>query len=76
MADIVIDIPDKQRSRRDLYTRRRRELVDAGILPDRKAGRPRIYEQEEAVRVAREQRRQSYLRTAEHIRTQLALRAS
>ena len=57
------------------YMKRRLWLIAEGILPDRKRGRPRIYEPDEALRVAKRQKQESYCRTRQKIREELARRA-
>jgi hypothetical protein len=63
--------------RRTRYMTQRRELIELGILPDRKVGRPRLRPPEEALAVAKQQKRESMMRTREMVRVGLArLRAS
>ena len=61
-------------SRNNRYRMRRQLLIEQGILLDRKPGRPRIYAPEEAVLVARKQKRESYFRMREQIRHELVRR--
>jgi hypothetical protein len=71
MADTV----DKRAVRRQQYKQRREQLIEMGILPDRKPGRPRIYDPDTSVAVAKQQKLESQRRTAQHIREELARRA-
>ena len=57
------------------YMKRRNWLIAEGFMPDRKPGRPRIYEPDEALRVIKRQKRESYQRTQQHIREEQARRA-
>ena len=57
------------------YMKRRLWLIAEGILPDRKQGRPRIYEPDEALRVAKRQKHESYCRTRQKTCEELARRA-
>jgi hypothetical protein len=63
---------DFLRKRREWYRARRQKLIDLNILPERKPGRPRLRTPEEAQLVAKQQRRESRLRTMEQIRQGLA----
>jgi hypothetical protein len=49
------------------------KLIEAGVFESLKPGRKRLYEPEEALEVARQQRRESYYRRKERIHAAEAL---
>ena len=57
--------------RREQYRVRKRMLVDMGILPDRRPGRPRLRSLEEAHSIAKAQKLESDRRTRLHIKQEL-----
>jgi hypothetical protein len=58
--------------RRSRYTSERRALIELGILPQRPVGRPRLRPPDEALAVAKQQKRASQLRTRELVRVGIA----
>ena len=65
---------DEKRAKRREDTRVRiAKLVEAGVYVPLKPGRPRLYEPQEALEVAKRQRRESYARRKERLDAAKAL---
>lgn len=62
--------------RRIWYRHRRDQLISLGVLPERKVGRPRLRDVEEALEFAKLKRMESQRNTARLIREGLARLAS
>ena len=65
---------DEKRTRRREETRAHiAKLVEAGVYVPLKPGRPRLYEPEQALEIAKRQRRESYARRKERLDAAKAL---
>jgi hypothetical protein len=69
------EFAEKRALQRLRYKRRRQFLIENGIVPDRRPGRPRKYEPLEALQVQQQQKKESYQRSAQQIREEFARRA-
>jgi hypothetical protein len=65
---------EKRERQRLKYKRRRQFLIENGVAPDRGPGRPRKYDPAEALLVQQQQKKESYQRSREQIRAELARR--
>ena len=73
--DYLANAEERRAKKRQLYHAHIDRLVEAGVYTKLSAGRKRLYTPEEAVEVAKRQRRESYERRKERINAGLALLA-
>ena len=67
------DLEAEKAKRRAQYHASINKLVEAGVYTPLKPGRKRLYTPEEAIEVAKQQRRESYLRRQERLHASRAM---
>ena len=73
MSPVDRDLEAEKAKRREHYHASINKLIEAGVYTPLRPGRKRLYTPEEAIEVAKRQRRESYLRRQERLNASRAM---